>query len=102
MEAQRDRFRRRCASAAAPCGDFNATLHAGGMRALRDAGLVDAHDALGRGLATTWPNGVFSAPPLHLDHVFVSEHLVPLEVSEGRGEGSDHRPVIVDVAVRES
>ena len=33
MEAQLDRYRRRCASAAAPCGDFNATLHAYARRA---------------------------------------------------------------------
>ena len=83
-------------------GDFNATLHAGGIRALRDVGLLDAHEALGRGLATTWPNGMFSAPPLHLDHVFLSPHLVPVAVTEGHGAGSDHRPVIVDVAVRET
>ena len=31
--AQLDRYRRRCASAAAPCGDFNATLHAYARRA---------------------------------------------------------------------
>ena len=33
MEAQLGPFRRRCASAAAPCGDFNATLHAYARRA---------------------------------------------------------------------
>ena len=37
MEAQQhDRFRLRCASAAAPCGDFNATLHAYLRRLRRD------------------------------------------------------------------
>ena len=33
VEQQHDRYSRRCASAAAPCGDFNATLHAYARRA---------------------------------------------------------------------
>jgi len=81
-------------------GDFNGTLHNGGLRALRESGLIDVHDALGEGLATTWPNGLFSAPPLALDHVMVSPHWVPLDAEVGRGEGSDHRPIITRLARR--
>jgi endonuclease/exonuclease/phosphatase (EEP) superfamily protein YafD len=80
-------------------GDLNATSHAAGFVRLERAGLRDAHDTLGRGLATTWPNGLFPLPSLRLDHVLVSEHITPIAVREGRGAGSDHRPVIVDVAV---
>lgn len=80
-------------------GDLNATNHAAGLVRLREGGLRDAHAALGRGFATTWPNGLFSAPPLHLDHVLVSSELVTLDVREGVGAGSDHRPVIVDLAL---
>lgn len=80
-------------------GDLNASNHSAGLVALRDAGLRDAHAELGRGLVTTWPNGVFLAPPLHLDHVLVSEHVVPVAITEGMGAGSDHRPVIADLAL---
>ncbi|MBX3273016.1 MAG: endonuclease/exonuclease/phosphatase family protein [Sandaracinaceae bacterium] len=81
-------------------GDLNATRFHAHLRAVEHAGVRDAHGALGRGLATTWPNGLFSAPPLALDHVLVSPHLVPTRVREGVGAGSDHRPVIVDLARR--
>lgn len=80
-------------------GDLNATTHAAAFRALERAGLRDAHDALGRGLATTWPNGLFPVPPLRLDHVLASADVVPVAVREGIGAGSDHRPVVVDVTI---
>ena len=80
-------------------GDLNGTLHNGGVRALREAGVTDVHDALGRGLDTTWPNGVFSAPPLALDHVLVSRHFTPRDVRIGQGAGSDHRPIVADLAL---
>ncbi len=80
-------------------GDLNATTHAAGVLRLRALGLADAHDALGRGLATTWPNGLFILPPLRLDHVLVSPELRPVAVREGVGAGSDHQPVIVDLAL---
>lgn len=81
-------------------GDFNATLFHEGLRELEAAGVADVHAATGRGLASTWPNGVFPAPPIALDHVFVSRHLAPVAVREGVGAGSDHRPLIVDLAHR--
>jgi endonuclease/exonuclease/phosphatase (EEP) superfamily protein YafD len=83
-------------------GYLNATSHAAAFERLVDIGLRDVHDHLGRGLATTWPNGVFSLPNLRLDHVLVTDELVPLAVREGIGEGSDHRPVIVDLALDHS
>ncbi|MCA9604587.1 MAG: endonuclease/exonuclease/phosphatase family protein [Myxococcales bacterium] len=78
-------------------GDFNATLFHQGVHDLQAAGLADVHDATGRGLASTWPNGVFPAPPIALDHVFISRDLAPVSVREGVGAGSDHRPLIVDL-----
>lgn len=81
-------------------GDLNATSHSAALRRLERSGFRDAHDALGRGLATTWPNGLFPLPSLRLDHVLVGPGVVALAVREGRGAGSDHRPVIADVAVR--
>lgn len=80
-------------------GDLNATSHAAGVVALDRLGLRDVHDQLGRGLATTWPNGLFSLPPLRLDHVLVNHDVHPVAVREGIGAGSDHRPVVVDLRV---
>ncbi|WP_157069601.1 endonuclease/exonuclease/phosphatase family protein [Sandaracinus amylolyticus] len=81
-------------------GDLNASPFGRGYRALIDAGLRGAHESAGRGLATTWPNGARLLPPMRLDHVLVSRGIGVREVREGRGEGSDHRPVIATLTVR--
>lgn len=80
-------------------GDLNATTHARWYRRLTEGRMRGAHEDRGRGLATTWPNGVFSLPPVRLDHVLVSPEVACLQVREGEGRGSDHRPVLVDVAI---
>lgn len=81
-------------------GDLNADRDHAEFRRLLDAGLRDAHDAVGRGLARTWPA---SFPVLHLDHVLVRDsadaHLAVLDVREARTPGSDHRAVVADLAV---
>jgi endonuclease/exonuclease/phosphatase family metal-dependent hydrolase len=81
-------------------GDLNADRDHAVFRRLLDAGLRDAHDEVGRGLARTWPARL---PLLHLDHVLVRDsddvRLVPLEVREVAVPGSDHRGVVADVAV---
>jgi endonuclease/exonuclease/phosphatase (EEP) superfamily protein YafD len=78
-------------------GDFNLTQHHRWYDELIDAGFSDCHHALGEGSATTWPNGHVPLPPIRLDQVFVRGGLVCLAIREGAGEGSDHRPVIVDL-----
>jgi endonuclease/exonuclease/phosphatase (EEP) superfamily protein YafD len=80
-------------------GDFNATQYNHWVGRLGELGLQSAHEARGRPLATTWPNGRRAVPPLRLDHVLLTGELFPLAVGEGDGAGSDHRPVVVDVAV---
>jgi endonuclease/exonuclease/phosphatase (EEP) superfamily protein YafD len=80
-------------------GDFNATPFNAWLGELDDLGLESAHEARGRGTATTWPNGELTAPPLQLDHVLVSGGVVPLAIREGDGEGSDHKPLISDLAL---
>jgi endonuclease/exonuclease/phosphatase (EEP) superfamily protein YafD len=80
-------------------GDFNADPYNRWYEQIRGLGLREAHEAVGRPLATTWPNGQHHLPPLRLDHVFVDPPLVPLDAAEGRGTGSDHRPIVVDVAI---
>jgi len=81
-------------------GDLNADRDHAAFRGLLDAGLRDAHDEVGRGLARTWPAGL---PLLHLDHVLVRDapqaRLVPLAVREVDVPGSDHRGVVADLAV---
>jgi len=79
-------------------GDFNAGRHHPAFRRLLDAGLRDAHDARGRGPVRTWPAGG-PVPLLHLDHVLVSDGLAVLAVTEGPALGSDHVPVVADLAV---
>ncbi len=82
-------------------GDWNASPMSYEYRRLRDAGLVSAHERVGRGLATTWPNLPWPFPPMRLDHVFmIGEGIDAVSVREGVGQGSDHQPVYVELSVR--
>jgi len=81
-------------------GDFNASPMSFQYRRLREIGLTPAHDRVGRGFATTWPNLAWPFPPMRLDHVFVAGRGVEVvSVREGQGEGSDHRPVHAELFV---
>jgi len=81
-------------------GDFNASAGHRPFRAVLAAGVRDAHMACRRWWVTTWPSDMRLAPPFaRIDHVLVSAHLGVLKVAEGEGRGSDHRPVIADLAV---
>lgn len=80
-------------------GDFNATQHHRWYGELEHLSLHPAHEERGRGNATTWPNGGRKLRPIRIDHVFLSAGLVTLTIHEGEGKGSDHRPVIADVAI---
>ncbi|MDQ6927077.1 MAG: endonuclease/exonuclease/phosphatase family protein [Actinomycetota bacterium] len=81
-------------------GDFNASFGHRPFRALLDAGLRDAHTERGRGWATTWPRDLRVIPAfVRLDHVLVSHQFAVVGIAEGIGKGSDHRPVIADLAV---
>jgi endonuclease/exonuclease/phosphatase (EEP) superfamily protein YafD len=80
-------------------GDFNSTPDSDFATRMRDLA-DDAWEAGGRGFGFTWPNGMFPCPPIRLDHVFLSHDLGVLGVRVGDGAGSDHRPVVADVARR--
>lgn len=83
-------------------GDFNATGRQRRFRSLLAEGLRDVHVEGGRGWARTWPNHYLPLPALaRIDHVLVSPDLAVLAVAEGEGRGSDHRPVMVDLALME-
>lgn len=82
-------------------GDFNADRDHASFRALLDGGVRDAHEAVGRGLARTWPARL---PVLHLDHVLVKDgggiRVDVCSVREARVPGSDHLAVVADLTVR--
>ena len=80
-------------------GDFNMGQHNLFYKNLLNQGFYSLHQELGRGMATTWPNGKENAPPVRLDHAFVSPELIGLFITEGIGAGSDHRPLIIDIAL---
>jgi endonuclease/exonuclease/phosphatase (EEP) superfamily protein YafD len=80
-------------------GDFNATRWNSAFRELLDADLSDAADDVGHGLRTTW-KGTGRVPiEMVLDHILVSDDFGVLDTRVGPGVGSDHRPVIADVAL---
>jgi endonuclease/exonuclease/phosphatase (EEP) superfamily protein YafD len=76
-------------------GDFNVTPWSPHFAALLERGrLRDA--AAGFGWQPTWPSFL---PPLGLriDHALLSPGIVVNSFARGRVEGSDHRPIIVDL-----
>ncbi|MEX0939507.1 MAG: endonuclease/exonuclease/phosphatase family protein [Pirellulales bacterium] len=79
-------------------GDFNATVYSHAYGQLLADGLVSAHQQRGRGFATSWPNGQTLIPPIRIDHAMFAPELACVRVCEGRGAGSDHKPIIVDIA----
>lgn len=79
-------------------GDLNVTQHAAWYRQLVKGSVRAAHEQCGRGLATTWPNGLFPVPSIRLDHLFLSLDLLCVSVTEGAGRGSDHRPLLLELA----
>jgi endonuclease/exonuclease/phosphatase (EEP) superfamily protein YafD len=81
-------------------GDFNATPFNRWMHTLADLGYRDAHSEVGRALATTWPNGTEPVPPVRIDHILLAGPVAVRTIREGRGEGSDHKPLISDLLVR--
>lgn len=87
-------------------GDFNAAPWHGPFRALLDRGLRSVHDAVGQGLSRSWtPRSApwsWLGPLMRLDHVLVDDRVVPLSVVDVDVPGSDHRGVLVTLAVRPS
>ena len=79
-------------------GDFNATWGHRAFRRFLDAGLTDASPARGHPFQMTWPGDWRLLPPLlRIDHVLTTSGLTVTAIRTGRGEGSDHRPLVADV-----
>lgn len=81
-------------------GDFNTTTMTRGYRRLLATGLTSAHEAAGRPFAITWPNGLWTFPPVRIDHVFLRGVGVR-SIREGVGDGSDHIPIVSELIVPE-
>ncbi len=84
-------------------GDFNATEDNRPFRRLTGAKLRDAHDVVGAGWAPTWSATMPLLPPVfRLDHVLSSRQFAVTRYEVGNRYGSDHLPLIVDLALRPS
>lgn len=87
-------------------GDLNSTQFRPEYKRLLDAGLTDAHDALGKGLTTSFKlsaDGALAAPGsvVRLDHALLSEGVQALRTEDLEACGSDHLPFRLTLAVRQ-
>jgi endonuclease/exonuclease/phosphatase (EEP) superfamily protein YafD len=81
-------------------GDFNATAQMYEFGAITHQGLKDAAVEEGKGWQMTWSRLVPVIPPLvRIDHVLCSPGLTVTSYRLGHGQGSDHRPLLVGLAV---
>jgi endonuclease/exonuclease/phosphatase (EEP) superfamily protein YafD len=82
-------------------GDFNATQFSEIYERLTADRMRSAHQDRGRGYAVTWPNGQWGIPSLiRIDQALISPEVECLNIREGEGRGSDHKPLILDVRIR--
>lgn len=78
-------------------GDLNTTMWSPYYaRLVRSSGLVDARR--GHGLLPTWPADLLLLR-IPLDHCLVSPDISVLQIRTGSWIGSDHLPLIVDLAI---
>ncbi|HYH76585.1 MAG TPA: endonuclease/exonuclease/phosphatase family protein [Arthrobacter sp.] len=80
-------------------GDFNASQDHREFRELLATGLTDASQAVGKGLAPTWPAN--SELPLFVavDHVLVTPGIEVLDFATFAVAGTDHTAVVAKLAV---
>jgi endonuclease/exonuclease/phosphatase (EEP) superfamily protein YafD len=81
-------------------GDLNATWYDWHLQSLLALGLRDAAVIAGNGWEMTWPRDQSPVVPyLRIDHVLVSPGVSVVSYRLGYGRGSDHRPLLVEVAL---
>ena len=87
-------------------GDLNATPWSSDYRAMvRDGGLTDSLRGSGlNGLAcpgASWPAGMVSLGMIPIDHCLTRNGAVVVERTLGDANGSDHRPLFVEIRLAE-
>lgn len=80
-------------------GDFNSNERSGPYRRLSRAGFEDPHRARGSGPGFTWPNDGPFGPLVRIDWV-MTRQLIPVDAWVVDGGPSNHRAVVVDLALR--
>lgn len=88
-------------------GDFNSTRFRPEFQRLLHAGLIDAHDTLGRGLSASFrlaATGALAAAGtiVRLDHALLSDGVWPVVANDLDSCGSDHVPFKLTLAVRQT
>ncbi len=79
-------------------GDLNTSMWSPYfVNLVKDSGLRDAR--LGFGLKTSWPHPLPAFMRLPIDHCLVSDELRVEKIEVGKSNGSDHRPLIVELAM---
>ena len=82
-------------------GDLNFTAETPNAAALTGVGLTDAFDLAGWGRGSTWPvrpRWTGWPPGVRIDHVYLSPGLTCTRYFTGGYVGSDHLPIVADVA----
>jgi endonuclease/exonuclease/phosphatase (EEP) superfamily protein YafD len=80
-------------------GDFNASQDHAGFRNILAAGLADAAQAVGKGLAPTWPANARAPAFTAIDHVLAGPGFTVLAFSTVSFPGTDHTAVIATLGV---
>lgn len=81
-------------------GDFNATWGNKGFVTLLHDGLTDGAAARGKAIDMTWPSGALVPPFTRIDHVLTGTRTAVTEIDSNPGVGTDHRYLLVKVAIR--
>jgi vancomycin resistance protein VanJ len=82
-------------------GDFNMSHTSAIYEDFAKAGFVDTHAAAGRGFGLSWSFRPSTPRMLRIDYIWHSSDLRTVQAYIGERRGSDHLPVIVDIALDE-
>ncbi|MEU5834845.1 endonuclease/exonuclease/phosphatase family protein [Streptomyces diacarni] len=78
-------------------GDFNSSQDHASFRAVLDTGMHDAARLLGNSRTPTWPTRTTPVLGAQIDHVLLSEEMVPVDGKFLDLRGTDHRALLVNV-----
>ena len=79
-------------------GDFNMTDQNDHYDLLKSAGLIDSFRTVGRGFGATFPAKFSPVPLVRIDYIWSTDHFMPLTSHVGTDAGSDHLPLISELA----